>query len=117
MHAAGEDGRTRAPALATRAGPVAHVADVAAGVLERAAAATEPRVRGVLGRGQRYGAVLDAEEHHLAARHLAELRHRGVVGVEHKRRPTALRLERVPPAVRNGVDLAVAVELVAEEVE
>ena len=67
------------------------------------------------------GRRLDAEADDAASAALLDLlgehRHGGVIGVEHERGRAPRAGEHSPPPLGDGVDLAVAVELVPEEVE
>ncbi len=103
-------------APAVGAAVAAHVAEVhgLVGVLVAAVAAAL-RVRGVLERLERVRAVLHAEVHDALA--LApQVRHQRVVGVEHERGAPVALCHQLRPAVGQQLQLAVAVELVAEQV-
>jgi hypothetical protein len=80
-----------------------------------AAVAAVLGVGGVLELGQGERIVLHAEVHDALAL-AAEVRHERVVGVEHQCGAFAARGDEVGPAVGEQLQLAVAVELVAEEV-
>ena len=107
----------RAGLVAAGAAPVADVSveERVIGVLA-AAAGAPARVGGVLRSGDGGRAVVDAVEDDGAARRFPQRRHRRVVGVEHGYRRGRRGFQRAAPAGGDGVDLAVAVELVAEEV-
>jgi hypothetical protein len=79
-----------------------------------AAAAAVLGIRGVLQLGERERVVLDAVVERLAA--AAEVAHQRVVGVEHEARGGGQALDDLCPAVGDDLELAVAVELVAEQV-
>ena len=81
----------------------------------RAAVAAVLGVGGVLHLRERLGVVGEAEVGHPLAS-AAEIRHQGVVGVEHQARPPVQLCHHLGPAVGQQLELAVAVELVAEEV-
>ena len=100
---------------AVRAAVVAEVADVRRGVLvRRAAAEAVLRVGGVLQRGPREPRVVEAE-HGAPAVDAGEVADLRVVAVHDERR-VRQRRDRLAPALRDDLELAVAVELVAEEI-
>src|SRR5689334_9977066 len=95
---------------------VAEVPDIRGGVLVgRPAANAVLRVGGVLKRGTRDSGVVDAEDDgaRVVLREVADLR---VVTVEDECRVRRERTDGFAPAGRHVLELAVAVELVAEEV-
>ena len=95
---------------------VAEMADVGGGVgVRRAAAEAVLRVGGVLERGTRLRRVVEAERD--AARAVAcEVADLRVVGVDDEHGVVGQRRDRGAPALGDLLQLAVAVELVAEEV-
>ncbi len=116
LHPRGGDLRDRSLAAAVGAAVAAHVAKVDRLVDVRVAAvAAVLRVGGVLHAGQRLGVVLHAEVGHLRAV-APEVGDQRVVGVEHEARPPVQPLDQLRPAVGEQLELAIAVELVAEQV-
>ncbi len=113
-HVAGCDRRRRPRLAAARAVVVAEVAEVdRVEHVRRAAAAAVLGVGRVGHPGQRQRVVLDPEVQR--ARVLAaEVRDQRVVGVQHE--PRAARAQHLLPALGDRLELAVAVELVAEQV-
>ena len=114
---AGRDDRRLGP-RASAAGAVvaAEVAEVDRVVdVGRAAVAAVLGVGGVLQLGQRLRVVLDAEVDDALAP-AAEVGDERVVGVQHEARLAVLLGDQAGPAVGERLELAVAVELVAEEV-
>ena len=108
--------RLRARAAAVRTAVPTQVAQVDRLVLVGVpAVAAVLRVGGVLHAGESLGVVVHAEVGHAAAL-AAEVRHQRVVGVQHEA-STAIELaHELRPAVGKQLELAVAVELVAEQV-
>ena len=102
--------------MSLRTRVLAEVADVGGGVHERTAA-----VRAVLGVGRvlerrpRVPMVVDAEGAHAAGTALRDLAEQRVVGVRDECRFGQAR-QGLAPALRDVLELAIAVELVAEEV-
>ena len=83
----------------------------------RAAVAAVLRIGGVRHPCQRERVVLDAEVQHRRVALTAEVGDRGVVGVEHERRLTGRSgVHGRIPAIGDRLQLAVAIELVAEQV-
>ena len=99
-----------------RAAVVTEVADVRRGVLERLTAAQAVlRVGGVLERGPRDARVVKPEDERGGVRG-REITDERVVPVDHQGRAGPQRAHGVAPALGDELELAVAVELVSEEV-
>ena len=115
-HALGRDVRRRALAAAVRAAVAPHVPEVDGLVcVGVAAVAAVLRVRGVLELGERLGVVGHAEVHDPVASP-AEVGDERIVGIEHEARAAGLGGHELRPAVGQQLELAVAVELVPEQV-
>ena len=111
----GADGGLRAASAAARAGVDAEMGDVDVGVgVGGAAAAAALRVRR-MGQARRAGdrGILDAEVQRVGVL-AAEVGDQRVVGVQHERRRA--RRDQGGPALADRLELAVAVQLVAEQV-
>ena len=108
------EGRPGVPA--GRAAVVTEVADVGGGVVVgRPAANAVLRVGGVLQRGPGLLGVVQPEGHR-AGRARCEIAHDGVVRIHDNGRPAPEGGDGLAPPVGHELELAVAVELVAEEV-
>ena len=115
LDVAGHDGRLGAPLAAVRAVVAAEVREVDRVVRVGVPAAPAVlRVGGVLELRVGERVVLDAEVARAALP--PEVGDERVVGVEHERRLARVRGDDVGPALGDDLELAVAVELVAEEV-
>ena len=97
--------------------PVADVTHVDRVVLESIAVRAETRVVGVVRGAKRDRVVVDAEGDNATGRPAREFGDVGIVGVEDEGRCAIEVREHGMPALGDGIDLAVAIELVAEEVE
>ena len=109
----------RGPRLAAaRAVVVAEMAEVdRVEHIRRAAAAAVLRIGGVRHACQRERVVLDAEVEHRRVALTAEVGDRWIVGVEHERRVAGRSgVHGRVPAIGDRLELAVAIELVAEQV-
>ena len=115
---AGDDVERGAGMAAGGAAVVAEVADVGRRILVRRSAPDAPdRIGGVLQLGVGLARIVDAEHGSLRPIALStEISDLGIVAVDHERRIGGERLHRRPPAIGDELELAVAVELVAEEI-